>query len=231
MDIKRINDTTIKFVLTEEELQARGIQQDEILYDKEKGEKLFVEMMEEAYQQIKFEPDGPLWIEAHMYDKSVEIIVTKGKHNTSLKLSKAGDPNHPALEKDKGGRQYTMNHEMYSSQLENRSIVSDNVTNQKTYVIHSSIYKFKDIENIIQLAHRLPFPFFNSQLFLYNNRYYVVVMYPEQQRLIRGKEWLESLVLEYGERAHTTIHRLEEYGKEIIKENAFLTIKEHFRQL
>jgi adapter protein MecA 1/2 len=230
MKINRINETTIKFLLTEEELQARGIDHEEIWCDRETGEKLFFDMMEEAYQQMKFQLDGPLWIEAHMYDDGVEILVTKGKKDTSVKLSEEGDYIHPALEQDKGGDQNMMNHEMYSSQLENRSQVADQQSTQKKSIFHSSVYKFKDIEDVIQLAHRLTLPFFNSKLVRFNQAYYLIVMYPEQ-KLVRGKDWIESLVLEYGERGHTTTHRLEEYGKEIMSENAIATIKNYFKIL
>lgn len=227
MEINRVNESTIKILLTEEELQARGIDQDEIWCDRETGEKLFFDMMEEAYQQMKFKPDGPIWIEAHMYDDGAEILVTKGK-DTSMKINaEEGDYMHLALEQDKGGKQNMMNHEMYSSQLENRSTVADHQNIKKKTVLNSSVYKFKDIEHIIQLAHRLALPCFDSRLVQFNQAYYLVVMYPEQN-FVRGKDWIESIVLEYGERAHTTTHRLDEYGNEIMSENAIATIKEHF---
>lgn len=230
MEINRVNESTIKVLLTEEELLARGIDQEEIWCDKESGEKLFFDMMEEAYQQMKFKLDGPLWIEAHMYDDGVEILVTKGKKETSMKINEEGDNMHPALEQDKGGEQKMMNHEMYSSQLENRSSVADHLSTTKKTVLNSSVYKFKDIEHVIQLAHRLALPCFDSRLIHFNQAYYLVVMYPDQKH-VRGKDWIESVVLEYGERAHTTTHRLDEYGKEIISENAIATIKENFKLL
>ncbi|WP_202078672.1 adaptor protein MecA [Caldalkalibacillus salinus] len=123
-----------------------------------------------------------------------------------------------------------MNHDMYSSQIENRSYVTEQQTGQKSPTLHSSVYKFRDIENVIQLAHRLPQPFFNSKLFQYHSYYYLVVYFPES-RLVRGKDWVESLILEYGERCHVTTHRLEEYGRELITENALATIKAYFKAL
>lgn len=131
---------------------------------------------------------------------------------------------------DKGGAVTMMNHDMYSSQIENRSIISDQSTGQKAPIYHSSVYRFRDIENVIQLAHRLPQPFFNTILYRYEGLYYVVVYYPEQ-RMIRNRDSIESLILEYGERCHLTVHRLEEYGKCIITENCVATIKEYFQSL
>jgi adapter protein MecA 1/2 len=229
MEIKRIDESTIKIVLTEEELQERGIKQDEIWRNRDKGETLFVDMMEEAYQKERFEADGPLWIEAHMHDYGVEIFVTKGNTNR-IKLSEAGSSEQPALGlNDKGGDHSKMNHDMFSSQLQNPSVAADRKTQSQHAVYHSSVYKFKDIENVIQLAHRLPLPFFDSQLYSFDNYYYLVVKYPES-RLMKGKDWVESLILEYGERGHTSIHRLDEYGNSILADNAIATIKIYFQE-
>ena len=121
-----------------------------------------------------------------------------------------------------------MNHEMFSSQLENRISASDKHDNPQHVFYHSSVYRFKDIENIIQLAHRMNLPFFDTKLISFNNQYYLVVQYPET-RWVRDKGWIESLILEYGERGHTSIYRLQEYGKVILSENAISTIKDYFK--
>jgi adapter protein MecA 1/2 len=229
MEIKRIDDTTIKFTLSEDELLERGIEQDEIWNNRDKGETLFIDMMEAAYEKEQFEIDGPLWVEAHLFDDGVEITVTKGKKDTSLQVNQAGDKMDPALKSNnKGGNQ--MNHDMFYSQLQKSSLVTDKQSSAQKTVYYSSVYKFKDIENIIQLTHRLPLPFFDSKLIYFNNYYYLVVQYPEA-RWMRGKDWVESLILEYGDRGHTSIHRLEEYGNTIITDNAITTIKSYFREL
>lgn len=122
-----------------------------------------------------------------------------------------------------------MNHDMYSSQIENRSLVAEQQARKQTSVYHSSVYMFRDIEHVIQLAHRLPQPFFNSKLYGYKQLYYLVVFFPEN-RTLRGN-WVESVILEYGERCHLTVYRLDEYGKRILSENAVATIKDCFKCL
>lgn len=121
-----------------------------------------------------------------------------------------------------------MNHEMYSSQVENRSIVPDMLKGNDTISYHSSVYKFRDIEEVIQLSHRLTLPFFNTRLLRYDLYYYLVVMLPEQ-RVMRSNDWVENLILEYGERGSLSIHRLQEYGKTILSENAIATIVKYFK--
>lgn len=228
MDIRRIDESTIRIILTEAELLERGIEKKEIWQNKDKGEMLFIDMMEEAYEKERFAADGPLWIEAHMYDYGVEIFVTKGEKRNSLNLKGTGYKDIAALEsRDKGGDHNSMNHEMFSSKLQSKSPSTDSRTHIQNTVYYSSVYKFYDVEYIIQLAQRLPLPFFDSKLISYNGHYYLVVQYPES-KWIRSKDMVESLILEYGERAHVSVYRLEEYGKIIISENAIVTMKKYF---
>lgn len=121
-----------------------------------------------------------------------------------------------------------MNHEMYSSQVENRSIMPDVLKSNDAISYHSSVYKFRDIEEVIQLSHRLTLPFFNTRLLRYDLYYYLVVMLPEQ-RVMRSNDWVENLILEYGERGSLSIHRLQEYGKTILSENAIATMVKYFK--
>lgn len=120
-----------------------------------------------------------------------------------------------------------MNHDMYPSKLEQRNFInwqSETVT-QKPY--HPCIYKFREIEDVINLAHALPLPFFNSRLFHFGHFYYLSVMCP-QDRLARRQDWGECIILEYGERTGESIYRLEEYGKTIIAENAISRLRQYF---
>lgn len=192
---------------------------------------LFVDMMEEAYEKEQFKADGPLWVEAYMHDHCVEILVTKGKDYSDTLTGRAYEPTLESWNKssNKGGG-HKMSHDMFSSQLQNRSLVADNQVNSQQTVYYTSVYKFRDIENVIQLSQRLHLPFFDSKLISFSNQYYLVVQYPEN-KWIKGKDIIESLILEYGDRSYTSIYRLEEYGKVILAENAIATIKNYFKVL
>src|SRR5690606_11541715 len=121
-----------------------------------------------------------------------------------------------------------MSHDMYSSQVENRAKTVDAPTSIAELHYHSSIYKFRDIEEVIQLALRLIQPYFNTKLIRYAPYYYLVVTIPEQ-RVMRSNAGLENLILEYGERGYTSIYSLEEYGHTIVEKNAIAVLDKHFK--
>lgn len=120
-----------------------------------------------------------------------------------------------------------MNHDMYSSKLENRTLASPRSANVNPPDSISCLYKFKDIEDLISLAYRLPQPFFDTKILRMDGLYYLAVLYPEQ-RMVRGSDSVEGLILEFGERTQVTIHRLEEYGRVILAKNAIARLRNIF---
>jgi adapter protein MecA 1/2 len=64
-------------------------------------------------------------------------------------------------------------------------------------------------------------------MFQFEGRYYLFVEFDETYTEHEIDNWL-SILLEYGMDSQVTIHRLEEYGKEIIRDNALATLAQHF---
>ena len=48
MEIERINENTVKFYITYVDIEDRGFQREEIWYNRERGEQLFWQMMEDS---------------------------------------------------------------------------------------------------------------------------------------------------------------------------------------
>ncbi len=79
MEIERINENTVKFYISYVDMEDRGFQREEIWYNRERGEQLFWQMMEELNYKEDFTVDGPLWIQVQAMDKGLEIVVTKAQ--------------------------------------------------------------------------------------------------------------------------------------------------------
>ncbi|WP_369405095.1 adaptor protein MecA [Piscibacillus salipiscarius] len=61
------------------DIEERGFNREDIWYNREKGEQLFWEMMDEVNDEQDFNIDGPLWIQVQALDKGLEIVVTKAQ--------------------------------------------------------------------------------------------------------------------------------------------------------
>ena len=87
MEIEKISDDQIKFILTQADLEERDIRISELSYGSEKSQELFHEIMEEAVLHCDFRTDGhvPLVVEAvPLAGNSLMIIVTKASDKDVL---------------------------------------------------------------------------------------------------------------------------------------------------
>lgn len=87
------------------------------------------------------------------------------------------------------------------------------------------IYEVQTFEDLIQLSGSLyQQGVRGGTVYSYENRYYLLM--DEHQPV--SVETLIAILAEYGSSTTFTIHRLQEYGKEIFKENAIASIKKYF---
>ncbi|ADC48448.1 MULTISPECIES: adaptor protein MecA [Alkalihalophilus] len=216
MDIERVNDTTIKFFITYKDIEDRGFDRDEIWYNRERGEELFFEMMNEANDRDEFELDGPLWIQVHALDKGLEIVVTRGQvsdGNVKLEIP---------VSQDKENTDENIVDLMTGHSSEDDEGID---TDQLEIVIG-----FNDFEDIISLSHNFFIDDLENELYHFEGRYYLHVLFNDDQYNEDEQDDMLSQMLEYGYETDLSIHRMQEYGKEIIGEYALKHLRGHFPQ-
>lgn len=88
------------------------------------------------------------------------------------------------------------------------------------------LYQFESIEDIIALSHRLFALNVNGgSLYSYNNRYYLNMNNIDTSVV----EKIAPFLSEYGNPSILSTHVLEEYGKQIIEDEAVETIRKYFK--
>jgi adapter protein MecA 1/2 len=221
MEIERINEHTVKFYISYVDIEERGFDRDEIWYNREKSEELFWEMMDEVHQEEEFTVEGPLWIQIQALDKGLEVLVTRAQ------LSKEGhkfelpvDDKFPVDEKIES---------LLDSQFNPKSLNEPSIDRIEEdhfqFLIH-----FHDFEDVISLSHRTTLNKLVNSLHSFEGKYYLYIEFNEEHYTEEELENMLSIVLEYGNESTMTIHRLIEYGNEIIKENALEGIRHYFPQ-
>ncbi|PLR84599.1 adaptor protein [Bacillus canaveralius] len=89
------------------------------------------------------------------------------------------------------------------------------------------LFEFAGIEVVIQLASRLAaMKITGGSLYAFNDYYYLLM----DERSITDANQIIPILAEYGNPSLTTIHRLQEYGKEIILEKAVETLVHYFEK-
>lgn len=218
MDIERVNDSTIKFFITYKDIEERGFDRDEIWYNRERGEELFFEMINEAHDNEDFELEGPLWIQVQALDKGLEIVVTRGQisdGNVKLEIPVSSDKMQD-LPVDENIV------EMLDSQF-GQNGENDFLDEQIELIIG-----FEDFEHLVALSHSFNHVDVENHLYHFEGRYYLHVVFNDEQYDEHEQDDLFSRMLEFGYESEITVYRIEEYGKSIMSGNAMEQIREHF---
>jgi adapter protein MecA 1/2 len=223
MDIERINENTVKFYVSYVDIEDRGFDRNEIWFNRERSEELFWEMMDEIHQEEEFAVEGPLWIQVQALEKGIEVIVTRAQ------LSKDGQKFEVPIGEDrKIDIPVDERIESMLDQQLNQDKAGEELEMQDDSL--QFVIRFRDFEDVISLSHRLELEGVMNQLYSFEGRYYLYVEFLEEHEMTHDLDNILSILLEYGNESPVTIHRLQEYGNEIMKENALSQVKQYFTQ-
>ena len=88
------------------------------------------------------------------------------------------------------------------------------------------LYQFRDFEDVLALARKLhDLGVRGGSLYLFENRYYLIF---EDDAPVEDLETFVAILAEYGSPSTMTNHRLEEYGKLIMKDQAVAQLYQYF---
>lgn len=222
MEIERINENTVKFYISYLDIEERGFDREEIWYNRERSEELFWEMMDEVHDEEEFVVEGPLWIQVQALDKGLEILVTKAQ------ISKDGQKFELPIPTEKL-RDLPVD-EKLEDILEQR--FNPNYVDEDEILIEDEtlefILAFKDFEDVILLSSCPGLENLVTKLYYFEGKYYLYTEFPEDAFEEEEIDDVLSILLEYGYETQLTIHRIQEYGKEIISENVFAELRKYF---
>jgi len=223
MEIERINENTVKFYISYGDIEDRGFDREEIWYNRERSEELFWEMMDEVHQEEEFVVEGPLWIQVQALEKGLEILVTKAQ------LSKDGQKFELPVPNEKLKDLPVDEHiEDILDQHFNTKTGDDEELLLEEDTLEFLLV-FKDFEDIIMLSKRPGLDELTTTLYSFEGRYYLYTEFPEELFAEDEIDDILSILLEYGYETQLTIHRIQEYGKEIITDQVFAELRKHFK--
>ncbi|WP_214748435.1 adaptor protein MecA [Exiguobacterium sp. s189] len=218
MKIERINDNTVKFFITYVDIEKRGFARDEIWYNRERGEQLFWQMMDEAHEREDISFDGPLWIQVQAFEKGLEVTVTIAKNVMDTEDdSELGSLLRSAI--DEARDQQSVLDQL--SELDELEAEAD--------AWAPLAMETDDFEAIISLSKRAgdTFSDLDLKLYHYQDRYYLWIDFPDEMEP-EDEENALSLLAEYLTFSTQTQPMLEEYGKLILDGDVFAKMRHYF---
>lgn len=222
MDIERINDNTFKVYISYIDIEERGFSRDEIWFNKDKSEQLFWEMMDEVHDDDHFEElDGPLWIQVHAMEKGLEVIVTRTEiTKQDERLGNNSDVDDMSGKIFKNGVSSSIGpHEFddFSSYMEDLEEIPTDYT-----------FVFESFDDVIGLAKKLDEADLLTSLYYYEDKYYLHIVFDFDITEFESVLNTLSVVSEFANNSKTTIHIIQEYGKQIIEHGVLDELNKHF---
>lgn len=222
MDIERINDNTFKVYISYIDIEERGFSRDEIWFNKDKSEQLFWEMMDEVHDDDHFEElDGPLWIQVHAMEKGLEVIVTRTEiTKQDERLGNNSDVDDISSKIFKNGVSSSIGqHEFddFSSYMDDLEEIPSDYT-----------FVFESFDDVIGLAKKLDETDLQTSLYYYEDKYYLLIVFDFDITEFESVLNTLSIVSEFANNSKTTIHIIQEYGKQIIESGVLDEINKHF---
>ncbi|MBU6081497.1 MULTISPECIES: adaptor protein MecA [Allobacillus] len=233
MEIERINENTLKFYISYRDIEDRGFKREDIWYNRDKGEQLFWEMMDEVNDRETFNIDGPLWIQVQAMDKGLEIVVTKAEISQDGSKLEFPDGEETPMdtsmnEKIESLIENSVPHKQRKKEAYARGSKRTKTAPEEDEDLNMTV-KFDDLEDAISLSHSIrDTRFIEDQFFAKENQYYLYVNFPIGFLSETEQENYISRILEYGEETSETIHLLVEYGTSIFEQNALKQLRETF---
>jgi len=224
MDIERINEHTVKFTISYGDIEKRGFSKEEIWNNREKGEQLFWEMIEEASFQDEFVIDGPLWIQVQALETCIEVLVSKphtSPDGQKLELPFPMSDKHIQVP-------VNTNVESLLQQMGQMELFNKKENKPKEEFLYSYVFSFRQIEDIISLSHRMLWESVETNLYEYEGVYYLHTKFDQFLHERNTVNMFVSLILEYGMNTTMTIYKLQEYGNCIIGRQALSVFPTYF---
>jgi adapter protein MecA 1/2 len=217
MEIERINDNTVKFYISYVDVEERGFSRDEIWFNRDKSEELFWEMMDEVNEEADFVMEGPLWIQVQAMDKGLEVTVTRAQ------LTKDGQKLDLPDDIEERRKMFA-GEEVDSQEFDEFEPVYDDTDKKKL----EYSFMLSEVEELLPIAKRLMYVPLDTALYHFEDKYFLHISFDEILHSEKDMKDQLSVITEYLQQSPVTIHRLEEYGKPIFKEDALANVLHYF---
>ena len=220
MEMDRLNENTIRVILSTEDLQERGVTVLDLLGNKKQIETFFYSILDEVDKNHVFTNNEPVTFQIMPNKEGLELLISKSDDSEgsgSLPLNglqnSVGASENNNLDKV-GTEEYDSDTAPY---------LNDPDTPTKTVIV-----EFKDFEDYVQLANLLHLESGISNLFEYNDKYYLqLILFTDEMHEMTYGDVL-ALLSEYSFKTKVTAAVLSEYGQEIMSKTALELTRYYF---
>ncbi|MCI3029392.1 adaptor protein MecA [Desemzia sp. C1] len=225
MEMERINEDTIRVEIDNSDLEERGIKFLDLLGNRKQIENFFYSILEEVDIDEQFHESDAITFQVLPKGNGLELFISKeGPSADHLDLSDAENFSKDEITQYIQDRITSDNQNLDTDMDEIDMYLGDPSNQTKELVV-----EFEDFEDLISLSKILYLNNAVSNVYYYNNRYYLEIVLFVDGAQIFNMERETALVLEFAKKTNVTSGILEEYGKSIIERSALETLRYFFK--
>ncbi|MGQ2375317.1 adaptor protein MecA [Companilactobacillus zhachilii] len=221
MEMDRLNENTIRVILSTEDLQERGVTVLDLLGNKKQIESFFYSILDEVDKDHAFTNNQPVTFQIMPNKAGLELLISKSDDSDgtgSLPLNGLQDS---ADNDDNNFDDEKVGTEEYDSDTAPYLNAPDTPT--KTVIV-----EFKDFEDYVQLANLLHLESGISNLWEYKDKYYLqLILFTDEMHEMSYSDVL-ALLSEYSFKTKVTAAVLSEYGKKVMTKTALELTRYYF---
>ena len=225
MEMERINEDTIRVEIDNSDLEERGIKFLDLLGNRKQIENFFYSILEEVDIDEQFHESDAITFQVLPKGNGLELFISKeGPSADHLDLSDAENFSKDEITQYIQDR-ITSDNQNLDTDMDEIDMYLGDPSNQTEELV----VEFEDFEDLISLSKMLYLNNAVSNVYYYNNRYYLEIVLFVDEAQIFNMERETALVLEFAKKTNVTSGILEEYGKSIIERSALETLRYFFK--
>ncbi|MBD9898560.1 adaptor protein MecA [Enterococcus faecium] len=216
MEMEHINENTIRVLIGHEDLEERGVSFLDLLGNHKEIENFFYSILEEVDIEEEFRGSEAVTFQVLPKGDGLELFISKNLPDEEISQSEDS----------------TVDSEDVSDFLRQQIIGSDPEEELSGSALkeqeRQATFAFEDFEQVIQLATDVELESAWTDLYLFEERYYLVVHFWMENLNQADVENQIARILEFAEKSDRTPETLNEYGKCLMARNAIERTKFYF---
>lgn len=233
MEMKQINETTLKITISMEDLEERGMELHDFLIPQEKTEEFFYSVMDELDLPDNFKQSGMLSFRVTPRKDRLDVFVTKSELNQELNfedLAEFGDVSKMSPEdffktlEQKMFEKGDVAAHKHLAEVEEEAIVTDETEEESQDYVHY-VLEFSNIEAVVSFVQTVDFPTEASELYKADGRYYMTVLVSLENQPSHYSNLVFARLMEHAQKASKTRAYLQEHGIQLMMDDAVLLLK------
>ena len=209
MEVKQINDSTIKITIQLEDLEEHGMEIADFLVPQEKTEEFFYTILDELEMPESFLDSGMLSFRVTPKPDKLDVFVTRSKIDKNLNFEDLG--NLPDLDELS-----QMSPDEFLKTLEKNIFEKSKDDLEAVKSLEAAEVDQEDsadLQSAVSFAKTVDYPIDLSELYKYDSSYYLTILVDLEEQPELYPAWLLAKMREFAEDTDITRAVLQEHGR------------------